>query len=254
MTIDREQAVTQAFVSIANSLVDAFDVVELLSGLTTDCARMLDIASAGLLLADPRGTLHVVAASSERTQNLELFQLQRDEGPCLDCFHHGTPVTVEDLEKESVRWPQFAAAATGMGFRSVHALPMRLRDNILGTLGLFGTRAGALAEEDLSLAQALAHVASVAIIADKVATDRAAVNEQLQIALRSRVIIEQAKGLLSQLGDLDMEQAFSVLRRYARDHNERLSDLGRKLITREIAGRTVLAHARRKPARRPGQV
>ena len=248
---DREHAVTQAFVSLTNSLVDGFDVVELLSGLTADCARLLDVASAGLLLADARGTLHVVAASSERTRNLELFQLQRDEGPCLDCYRRAEPVTAADLRAEAGRWPQFVAAATGLGFLSVHALPMRLRDSVLGALGLFGTRTGTLVEADLDLAQALAHVASVALVADKAAADRAAVNEQLQTALRSRVVIEQAKGLIAQLGDLDMEQAFDVLRRYSRDHNERLSEVARKLVAREIAGRTLLEHAKSIAARRP---
>jgi transcriptional regulator with GAF, ATPase, and Fis domain len=251
MTGAREHAVTQAFMSIANSLVDGFDVVELLSGLTADCARLLDVASAGLLLADARGSLHVVAASSERTRNLELFQLQRDEGPCLDCYRLAEPVTAADLRAEARRWPQFVSAATELGFVSVHALPMRLRDSVLGTLGLFGTSTGQLGDDDLDLAQALAHVASVALIADKVAADQAAVNEQLQTALRSRIVIEQAKGLLAQLGNLEMEQAYAVLRRYARDHNERLSDLARKLIGREIAGRTLLEHTESKAAAPP---
>lgn len=251
MNGDREHAVTQAFVSLANSLVEGFDIVELLSGLTTNCARLLDVASAGLLLADPRGALHVVAASSERTHNLELFQLQREEGPCLDCYHQAAPVTAADLPAETERWPQFVAAATEMGFLSVHALPMRLRDNVLGTLGLFGTRTGTLDEDDLNLAQALAHVASVAIVADKASTDQAIVNEQLQTALRSRVVIEQAKGLLAQLGDMDMEEAFAVLRHYARDHNERLSDLAGRMISREVSARSVLDHARSRAARRP---
>jgi transcriptional regulator with GAF, ATPase, and Fis domain len=213
VTGQREHAVTQAFVAIANSLVDGNDTVDLLSRLATDCARLLDVASAGLLLADPRGVLHVVAASSERTHSLELFQLQREEGPCLDCYHHGSPVLVADLRQETERWPQFVAAATQGGFASVHALPMRLRDNILGALGLFGTLPGNLAEDDLELAQALAHVASVALVADKAATDQVAVSEQLQAALTSRIVIEQAKGLLAQLGNLDMEEAFAVLRR-----------------------------------------
>lgn len=156
---------SQAFVSLANNLVDEGDVIELLTSLTTDCARLLDIASAGLLLADHRRALHLVAASSEATRDLELFQLQRDQGPCLDCFRTGAPVSVPDLRDERERWPAFAAAAAGAGFVAVHAVPMRLRDNVLGALGLFGATAGPLNDDDLALAQALAHVASVALVA-----------------------------------------------------------------------------------------
>jgi GAF domain-containing protein len=249
---DREQSVTDAFVSIASNLVDGFDVVELLSGLTTDCARLLDIASAGLLLADAHGVLHVVAASSERTHNLELFQLQREQGPCLDCYRTGTPVSAPDLEADPGRWPLFVAAAVSAGFSSVHAVPMRLREKVLGALGLFGSRAGPLSPEDLKLAQALADVASIAIVADKVAADNALITAQLQTALTSRVVLEQAKGLLAQLGDLDMDQSFAALRRFARDHNQRLSAVAHAVVTRELPSQVVLDHARVKGAlRRP---
>lgn len=240
----REHSVTAAFVSIANSLVDGYDLVDLYSGLTTDCARLLDVASAGLLLADARGVLHVVAASSEKTRNLELFQLQQEEGPCLDCFRGGLPVAVPDLAAEAARWPQFVEAATAAGFVSVHAMPMRLRDTVLGALGLFGTKRGPLNEDDLGLAQALAHVASVALVAGRAATDKTAINEQLQIALTSRVVLEQAKGLLAQLGNLDMDQSFAVLRRYARDHNQRLSDLAQEVVSRQQPARVLIEHAR----------
>ena len=243
MSASRESAVSQAFVSLANGMVDGVDVVDLLSGLTADCARLLDIASAGLLLADRRGVLHVVAASSEVTRNLELFQLQREEGPCLDCYRGGTAVVVADLSRERDRWPQFVAAATQAGFASVHALPMRLQDSVLGTLGLFGEEPGQLNDEDLDLGQALAHVASVALVADRAVTDRSLVNEQLQSALDTRVLVEQAKGLLAQLGDLEMHDAFAVLRRYSRDNNLRLGDVARRLVSRDLAGRDLLSHA-----------
>jgi transcriptional regulator with GAF, ATPase, and Fis domain len=243
VTDNRARDVTQAFVDIANTLVDGTDVVDLLTGLTTDCAQLLDIESAGLLLADGHGTLHVVAASSERTRTLELFQLQREEGPCLDSYRSGSPVSIANLHAESHRWPQFVAAATAAGFASVHAVPMRLRETRLGTLGLFGTRAGALNDEDLRLGQALAHVASIALVADKAAADAATINHQLQTALTSRVAIEQAKGLLSQLGDLDMDDAFAAIRRFARDHNRRLTDVAEALVSRSLPVAQVLHHA-----------
>ena len=243
MSADREHEITRAFVSIANSMADGVDVVDLLSGLTSDCARLLDIASAGLLLADGQGVLHVLAASSEGTRDLEIFQLQRDEGPCLDCFHTGQQIRVNDLSLETRRWPQFVAAATAAGFAAVHALPMRLRDTTLGALNLFSAKAGALAADDLDLAQALAHVASIALVTDKAASDKETINQQLQTALTSRITIEQAKGVLAQLGGLDMDQAFAVLRRYARDHNARLSDVAQRLIGRGLPAQELLDHS-----------
>jgi GAF domain-containing protein len=246
MSTDRESALTHAFVSIANSMADGVDVVELLSGLTRDCAQLLDIASAGLLLADPHGGLHVLAASSEPTRELEIFQVQREQGPCVECYRTGQPVNVDDVSREADRWPDFVAAALAAGFASIHTVPLRLRETVLGALGLFGSHTGFLTDDDLALAQALAHVASIAIVADKAASDQVTINHQLQTALDSRVVIEQAKGVLAQLGDLDMNQSFSVLRRYARDHNERLSDLARQVVTREIPAEELLAHAQTK--------
>ena len=243
MSGGREAEVSRAFVQLANSIVDGVDVVDLLGTLTAECALLLDIASAGLLLADRRATLHVVAASSEATRSLELFQLQREQGPCLDCFASGTAVRVPDLSAAADRWPAFASAAGAAGFASVHALPLRLRDNVLGALGLFGSTAGALGDDDLALAQALAHVASVALVSERATSDRAVVAEQLQSALTSRVLVEQAKGLLAQLGGLEMAQAFAALRRYSRDHNEHLSGVARRVVSRDLPARQVLDHA-----------
>jgi hypothetical protein len=240
----KHSAETAAFVSIANTLARGYDAVDLFSGLTTHCADLLGIASAGLLLADGHGTLHLMAASSEKTRDLELFQLQRQEGPCLDSYHHGTPVSVPDLARERDRWPQFVAAATTAGFASVHALPMRLRDAALGTLGLFGTEPGALDEEDLALGQALADVASIALIAERAAGDPDAINDRLQDALHNRIVLEQAKGLLAELGDLDIDEASALLRRYARSRDQRLSDVAAAVVAGEPAARDVLDHDR----------
>ena len=229
MNNNREHGVTEAFVRLANSLVGEFDVIELLSGLTSECAQLLDIASAGLLLADEREVLHVVAASSETTRLLEVFQLQREQGPCLDCFHTGQPISVADLEEHRTRWPQFVEVATSAGFASVHAVPMRLRKTALGTLGLFGS-------------QSLAHVASIALVNGPTMPDARAIGSQLSSTLRNRASLEQAKGLLAQVGNLDMDQAFAVLRRYARDHEMALSKVTDDLVQRELDARTVLAN------------
>ena len=251
MSGDRERAVIEAFVSVANSLVDTFDIVELLNGLTTDCARLLDVHSAGLLLADHKQVLHVMAASSEATRTLELFQVQRDDGPCLDCYRSGKAVSVSDLRAEAQRWPQFAAAADGAAIRSVHAIPMRLADTRLGALGLFGATVGGLNDDDLALGQALAHVASVALVAGTALTDKDAVVMQLRGALKSRVLIEQAKGLLAQKGELSMEDAFVRLRTFARSHNERITDVAERLVVRSLDGQQVLgSDAASAPARK----
>ena len=244
MTESREHEIIRSFVDLSNELVDDYDVVEMLAQLTAHCASLLDISSAGLLLADGRGVLHLMASSSERTHHLELFQLQRDEGPCLDCYRERAPVKVADLEAEQERWPEFCEAARAVGFRSVHALPMHLKGNVLGTLGLFGEEVGALEDDDLALAQALVHVASVAIINERAANDRETINAQLQHALTSRIVVEQAKGVIAHGGNLEMDAAFAVLRRYARDHSRKLSDVAGEIVRRELAQDAVIDHAR----------
>lgn len=244
MSTGRERSLSAAFVSIANSLADGYDTVDLFEGLTEGCVHVLEIASAGLLLADERGVLHVVAASSDATRDLEAFQLQRQEGPCLDCYRAGVPVLVDDLSAHAVRWPVFVPAAIAAGFASVHAVPMRLRETRLGTLGLFHTEPGALNADDLDLVQALAHVASVALVAERALSDSDAINAQLQTALRSRVVLEQAKGVLAERGQMEMAEAFAVLRAYARDHNAKLTDVALGVVSRELPAKAVLDHGR----------
>lgn len=246
----RERDIVRAFVDLSTELVNDYDVLEMLSQLTTNCAALLDVASAGLLLADDRGVLHVAAASSERTQQLELFQLQRDEGPCLDCYSSGAAVAVPDMAAEQQRWPQFSRAALSAGFKSVHAVPMKLRGNVLGALNLFGERVGRLEDSDLDLAQALAHVACVAIVNEKSASDHVTVNSQLQHALTSRIVLEQAKGVIANAAGLEVDDAFTVLRGYARDHGRKLSEIAHEVVNRELRGETLIQHSRSAALRR----
>jgi GAF domain-containing protein len=191
--------------------------------------------------------LHVVAASSERTRSLELFQLQRDEGPCLECYRTGIMVCVADLQTNAERWPQFVPAALKLGFASIHAVPMRLNDRNLGALGLFGSAVGALNDDDLSLAQALAHVASVALVTGNATSDQDRLNRQLQLALDSRVLIEQAKGAIAQYSSVTMDEAFAHLRRYARDHNEKLTEVARSVVARTLSIQAIANDARAQP-------
>jgi transcriptional regulator with GAF, ATPase, and Fis domain len=227
---DRQLAET--FVELADTLVDDFDVVDFLHQVTVRCAEVLGVSAAGVLLADQRGTLQVVAASTEQTRLLELLQLQTDQGPCPECFHTGRPIAVADLSSAADRWPRFIAAAREVGFASVHALPMRLRTDVIGALNLFGTQPGALDADTIRLGQALADVATIGLLQARAIHQRDTIAEQLQSALNSRVIIEQAKGVIAERRQLDMDQSFTLLRSTARSSNRRLSDLARAIVDR----------------------
>ena len=226
---NRESRVLDAVVTLVDSLLHDFDVIELLTELTDHCVTLLDVRSAGLLLASPRGQLHLMAATSGRTEELELLQLEADEGPCLDCFHSGEPVSVADLSATPERWPRFSSAARDAGFVSVHAIPMRAAGSVLGALGLFGGRVGQLDEADLLVGRSLAHVASVAIVQEHAPT-RDGVLPHLGSALASQVVVEQAKGLLRESLDITIADAFSLLRHYANDSNTHLTQVARQLM------------------------
>ncbi len=239
-TVGRENALTRAFVNLADTLVRDFDVADLLHSLVEHCVTLLDADAAGLLLSDQRGGLQVLASSSEQAHLLELFQLQADEGPCLECFRTGKPVSVPNLVETSDRWPQFARAAGSAGYASVHALPLRLRSEVIGALNLFGHQAQKLPEDDLDVAQALADVATIGILQERAIHNREVVVEQLQGALNSRIVIEQAKGLLAEAGGIDMDAAFVALRQMARRTNSLLAQVSRDLVEGRIDARTVL--------------
>ena len=225
----REARVLDAVVSLVDNLLDDFDVVDLLTELTERCADLLDVAAAGLLLGDPLGQLRLLAATSTQTWELELFQLQADEGPCVDCYASGEPVSVADLRTAVARWPRFVPAALEAGVASVHAVPMRAAGVVWGSLGLFGSRTGELTESDLLVGQTLAHVACVAILQERPPAP-ATVMTQLRSALTQRIVVEQAKGFLKERLDISVDEAFSLLRRYARTHGDHLTDIARQLI------------------------
>jgi GAF domain-containing protein len=230
----RESRVLNAVVIIADRLLDDFDVVDLLTDLTTSCAELLDVAAAGLLLADPLQQLRLMAATSEQARELELFQLQADEGPCVECYTTGRPVSVADLRDAAERWPEFVPAALDAGFASVHAVPMRAAGVVLGAMGLFGTRPGELNEADLLVAQTLAHIACVAILQEHPHTPDT-VMPQLRSRLASRVVVEQAKGFLREGLSVSIEDAFRLLRTYARANGQHLTDVARRLMTDRAA-------------------
>ena len=222
---------SDTFVDLADTMVADFDVIDFLHLLTDRSVALLGASAAGVMLADPRGELRVAAASSEEAGLLELFQLQNDQGPCLDCFRTGRPVTAADLAGPAPRWPRFAEAAVRAGFATVEALPMRLRDQVIGALNLFRAAPGGLDPADLRIAQALADVATIGLLHERNVRRRETVSEQLQAALNSRVIIEQAKGKLAERLGIDMDRAFAMLRDYARNTNQHLTDIARNFVT-----------------------
>jgi GAF domain-containing protein len=226
----REGPLVQAFVALADTLVDDYDVVEFAQELVEDCISLLDADAAGLLLADMRGGLQVLASTSEQTRMLELLEIQSDAGPCMEAYRTGQQVVIDDLDSDAGRWPNFSSRSTAEGFRAVVAIPLRLRSERIGALNLFRRQPGAMADSDLLVAQALADVATIGILHQRVLARGAMVNSQLQTALNSRIVIEQAKGVLAERQGLDMEQAFIQLRSMARNNNRHLSDTARAVI------------------------
>jgi transcriptional regulator with GAF, ATPase, and Fis domain len=228
--VSRESLLTRTFVELADSLVDDFDMVELLTTLADRCVEVLDVSAAGLMLAASEGDLRVVASSSEAMRLVELFELQSQEGPCLDCYHSRAPVLNQHLDDVEKRWPRFAPVAIEAGFNSVHALPMRLRGNVIGALNLFRADRAEMDEADVITGQALADVATITILQHRAATESRIVNEQLSHALNSRIVIEQAKGVLAERAHLSMEAAFSRMRNHARRNNLKLVDVAQHIL------------------------
>jgi GAF domain-containing protein len=236
--LNRQALTATTFVEIVDTLVDNFDVIEVLTRLTSRSVELLEAAAAGILLADERGQLRVIGASTEAVQLLELFQIQNAEGPCLDCFTTGTVVTSDNLALKNP-WPQFAAECVRNGYPSVCAVPLRLRELILGCLNLFMSEPVGLSDAEIALSQALADVATIAILQDQ-ATRQAALREgHLQHALISRIVIEQAKGMIAERTGVDMNEAFNRLRAFARNHNRGLTEVAGEMVAGNLAVDTV---------------
>jgi GAF domain-containing protein len=213
-------------VELADNLVDDFDIVDLLTLLSDRCVEVLDIGAAGILLAEPTsGDLQVMSSSSAAMQVVELFELQAQEGPCLDCYRSGEPVVNEDLTVATAGWPRFAPVAVQSGFRAVDAVPMRLRREVIGALNLFRSEPGPLGPDDLIAAQALADLATIAILQHRNVIRTLVLNAQLTEALNSRILIEQAKGMVAERQGIDVERAFGRIRNHARNQNRRLTDV-----------------------------
>jgi GAF domain-containing protein len=240
----REQRLNKAFVYLADTLVAGYDLVGLMHYLVDTSVELLDASSAGIVLADSWQRLDVLAATNEGSELLEVLQLQDGTGPCVDCFSTGVAQSVPDLAAVVGKWPHFAPLALEQGLRSVHAVPLRLRDATIGALNLFRSEPGRLAERDRETAQALADVATIGILQERAARERSDLNERLEFALSSKVVIEQAKGVLANHGGLTMEEAFVALRTYSSSHAVPLTHLALDLVERRRRPAEILSKPR----------
>jgi GAF domain-containing protein len=230
------EKLAETFVELADSLVDEFDAIDLLNVLIERCVDLLGVAAAGLLFADGEEQLRLAVSSSESARLMDLYQLQNDEGPCLECYRSGHPVSGVPLHQERDRWPNFAAAATREGFVGVLAVPLRLRGRVIGALNLFDAKDGTLADpEILPVAQAMADVATIAILQERIGRQREILNQQLQSALTSRVVIEQAKGVLATRLEIEMDEAFELMRKRSRDERRRLVEVAEEVVNARAA-------------------
>jgi len=229
------ERLASVFVEMADTLVDEFDLIDFLHNLADHAVSVSGAASAGLLLADQNDSLHFMAASSESARHLELFQVQHSEGPCFDCYRSHESVATTDLAHETQRWPDFAPRAKEAGVRSVHAFPMRLRNRVIGALNVFGEKPLPLGPEDVKIVQAMADVATIAILQERAIASAELLTEQLQGALNSRIVVEQAKGVVSRDHDVSVDEAFAALRSHARSNHLRLAELAHDVVNGKVA-------------------
>ena len=229
-TVSAER-LAEVFVEVSDTLVNQFDIIEFLQMVTSRTAELIDAAAVGLLLADQHGELQFMAASDEATTLLELFQVQTEEGPCLEAYRTRAPVMIPDVRVAADRWPQFAPRAVQAGFRSVHAVPMHLRDQVIGAMNLFSTHTGGMEPNELVIVQSLADTATIGLIQERAIRRGEMLTEQLHAALNSRIVIEQAKGALSRIHGISVDEAFRLMRNFARHNNQRLGEVATYVVT-----------------------
>jgi GAF domain-containing protein len=233
--VAREAVLARAFVRLADTLASDFDVVDFLHGLSADSVEILRAEAAGVMLADPRGGLRLIASSDERMRLLELFELQGAQGPCLDAFSSGRAVQAGAADSRA-RWPAFAPRASGAGFQLMCAVPLRVRAHVIGALNLFRGSDQPFTGPEMEIAQAMAEMAAIGLIQERALRERSLLTEQLQAALNSRVVIEQAKGMLAEYLTITVDDAFTLLRNHARNHNRKLSEVATDVVDRKIPG------------------
>lgn len=234
MARTREQQLVETFVTLTDTLVSDYDIVDLLQSLVDNAIELFDASAAGIMLTDNLDELEVVASTSERSGFIGLMQLEAGEGPCVEAFTSGRTVSVESPEQMQIRWPRFAAASADLGYASVHCTPLRLRGTTIGSMNLFRETSGELNTQDAVALRALTDVATISILQHRAVEQADLVQTQLQHALDSRVVVEQAKGFLANTHQVDMETAFTMLRSYARSHQARIADTARDVVARIV--------------------
>ena len=228
------QRLAQVFVELADTLVDEFDVVDLMQLLTERSVELLGADAAGLMLSDQRGQLRLMACTLERARVLELFELQIQEGPCRESFLTSRAITNVALGDAYERWPTFTPAAVEAGFRATHALPMHLRGSVIGVINLFSDKQDQLSQDDIAVAQAMADIATIGLLHERNLHEQTLLSEQLQTALHSRILIEQAKGMLAARGDISVAEAFARMREHARNHGTTLTAVATAVVDGSI--------------------
>jgi GAF domain-containing protein len=239
----REERINDAFVRVAGTLVESYDILDLLSTLVHVCTDLLGAQAGGILLVDSTGQLELVASTSEEAEIVEIMIVAAGAGPCVDCFTTGVVVSVPDIDASAGQWPRFRRSALDQGFRAAHATPLRLHGEVIGAMNLLSTDAGALSDRDSQLAQALADVATVGILHERSFRDPGIVAAQLHLALDTRILVEQAKGVLAQVRSCSMTEAFTALREYARVHHVTLRAAAEGVVDRSIPAETIAPRA-----------
>lgn len=241
----REDRLVEALVTLADTLVDHYDVIDFLQTLAEQCVDLVDVSAAGIMLADPQHELRHAACSSEQMRLAELFELQVEEGPCFDAYRTRAPVLCSSNEEAEQRWPRFAGNAKESGFAAYSAVPMRLRSEVIGALNLFSSAPPALDEDDIRVVQAMADIATIGILQQRSIKDAHAFSSQLELALESRVLIEQAKGIVSEQGHVDVDEAFERIRGFSRSNNRLLSETARQIVEGSLAAKELMVAAKR---------
>lgn len=249
----REQSLLRVFVDLADTLTRDFDLPELLYRVAGHCTSLVAAAAAGVLLSSPQGGVSLVAASSERSEDVELLQLRVGSDPCLEAMAAGVSVRVPDLFAARARWPAWAPVALGAGFGSVYATPMTLHGDTVGVVTILAVSPGALSDDDLEVVRALTHIATIGILQQRALHQTELLADQLRAALNSRVVIEQAKGVISGRSALDVstERAYLLLSDYAQRTSTTIGVVSQAVIDGLLDPAALVYPGRRVAARRP---
>lgn len=224
----------RALAAAASALVQAYDITDILASMLPQAAAALGAEAAALLVQQEDGELDLLASTSHAASELEIYQAQTKEGPCVECIRTRHPVTVVGRDLVIRRWPTIGRAMAASGYVGVHAEPLRWRGRALGGLNLFFGTASPLSEESLALAQTFADIMTLALVQTQEPSDRELASH-IRKALDARTVVEQAKGVLMQTHDLDPGAAYQALRARASEQGVSLSEMARSLVWREYA-------------------